>query len=189
MLARRADRRPRRIVSGGQTGVDRAALDVALALGIECGGWCPHGRRAEDGPIPEHYPLRETASPRYEERTEANVRDSDATLALTRGAPTGGTALTCELARRYARPCMVVDLAAGAPVAAVQHWLDTNSVEVLNVAGPRESGAPGIYVEATTWLRRLLAVRCDPSSLATSTAPPCVSGQDRSDACAGTPRD
>mgnify|MGYP001396255095 CR=1 FL=1 len=158
-LGRQAELRPRRIVSGGQTGVDRAALDVALALGIECGGWCPRGRRAEDGPIPERYPLRETASRRYEERTEANVRDSDATLVLTRGVPTGGTALTCELARRYARPCMVVDLAVEVSLAELRRWLDTSSIEVLNVAGPRESGAPGIHAEATALLQRLLAVR------------------------------
>ena len=84
---------PRKIVSGGQTGVDRAALDVAIKLGIEAGGWCPRGRRAEDGPIEERYPLRETWSRTYSQRTEWNVRDSDATLILCRGTPSLPTAM------------------------------------------------------------------------------------------------
>src|SRR5947199_5509021 len=88
------------IVSGGQTGVDRAALDVALELGLPCGGWCPRGRRAEDGPIPAHYPLCETRSPIYPVRARWNVRDSDATLILTRGRADRGTALTREPARQ-----------------------------------------------------------------------------------------
>ena len=80
-----------RIVSGGQTGVDRAALDVALELSIPCGGWCPKGRKAEDGALPARYPLKETPSEEYAQRTTWNVRDSDGTLILTHGAPTGGT--------------------------------------------------------------------------------------------------
>ena len=90
----------RRIVSGGQTGVDRAALDVALSLGIPCAGWCPRGRRAEDGPIDARYPLNETPSTSYAKRTEWNVRDSDATLILARLPLGGGTALTERLARK-----------------------------------------------------------------------------------------
>src|SRR5438552_18876277 len=86
------------IHSGGQTGVDRAALDVALELGLPCGGWCPKGRRAEDGPIPARYPLIETSSPFYPQRTKRNVLDSDGTLILTFGCPTGGTALTIRTA-------------------------------------------------------------------------------------------
>ena len=88
-----------KIVSGGQTGVDRAALDVALELGIPCGGWCPRGRRAEDGALSARYPLMETPSDDYVQRTTWNIRDSDGTLILTRGEPTGGTAQTaliCE---------------------------------------------------------------------------------------------
>src|SRR5215217_2323846 len=92
-----------KIVSGGQTGVDRAALDVALELGIECGGWCPAGRQAEDGPIDARYPLRETPSADPAQRTEWNVRDSDATLLLTTGAASPGTELTREVARRLGR--------------------------------------------------------------------------------------
>jgi Circularly permutated YpsA SLOG family len=100
----------RRIVSGGQTGVDRAALDVALELGLECGGWCPRGRRAEDGEIPARYPLRETRSAGYPVRTERNVRDSDATLVLHEGRLGRGTALTAGCARRLGRPLLEVDL-------------------------------------------------------------------------------
>ena len=87
-IGRRDSRPVARIVSGGQTGVDRAALDVAMEFGLACGGWCPRGRRAEDGPITHRYPLAETAGWDYAERTGLNVRDSDGTLVLSRGAPT-----------------------------------------------------------------------------------------------------
>src|SRR5437870_9182944 len=99
-----------KIISGGQTGVDRAALDVALELGLPCGGWCPKRRRAEDGPIPERYPLTETSSRAYPQRTRCNVLDSDGTLILTRGRPTGGTALTIQIAAESGKPYFVVDL-------------------------------------------------------------------------------
>lgn len=144
-----------RIVSGGQTGVDRAALDEALARGIEAGGWCPKNRRAEDGRIPDRYPLRETPSEAYAERTAWNVRDADGTLVLTRGAPAGGTALTVETAGRLEKPFLLVDLARPVRVEDVQAWLAARNVRVLNVAGPRESEAPGIYREAGRWLAAL----------------------------------
>ncbi|HSO82853.1 putative molybdenum carrier protein [Thiocapsa sp.] len=137
-----------RVVSGGQTGVDRAALDAAITLGLPIGGWCPLARRAEDGPIPEHYPLRETPSADYAERTEWNVRDSDATLILHRGPMTGGTRLTAELARRLGKPLLARDLSAPIDVPAIADWLIANHVRVLNCAGPRESGAPGIGEES-----------------------------------------
>jgi predicted Rossmann fold nucleotide-binding protein DprA/Smf involved in DNA uptake len=149
-----------RIISGGQTGVDRAALDVALALGIPCGGWCPRGRRAEDGTIGVHYPLRETPTEEYAERTERNVCDSDGTLILTRGAPDGGTALTAKLARRHRKPLYVVDLAQPAADEAqrVQEWLVQQRIDVLNVAGPRESVHEGIHAQAMDFLRMVLEV-------------------------------
>lgn len=91
----------RRIVSGGQTGVDRAALDIAIALGIGCGGWVPRGRRAEDGTIASHYPVRECRSSSYGVRTRLNVRDTDGTLILCRGRPSGGTSLTLAIAASW----------------------------------------------------------------------------------------
>jgi len=147
-----------RIISGGQTGVDRAALDAALAAGIACGGWCPRGRRAEDGPISALYPLQETASARYGARTRANVRDSDATLIIVRGMDgfAGGTRLTAREADRLGRPLMVVDLAGPEPrdetAARIAAWLAEHEIAVLNVAGPRESGSPGIYAAARALL-------------------------------------
>jgi hypothetical protein len=146
------------IVSGGQTGVDRAALDVALALGLPCGGWCPRGRTAEDGPLDERYPLRETPSANYPQRTEWNVRDADGTLVLTRGRPSGGTALTIALARRLERPCLVVDLATAPDPADLRRWIATEGIRVLNVAGPRESQHPGIQSDARALLDAALRV-------------------------------
>ncbi len=144
-----------KIVSGGQTGVDRAALDVALALGWEAGGWCPKNRWAEDGPIPRHYPLNETRSDDVHVRTQRNVECSTATLVLTRGAPMGGTRLTCEIARSIRRPLLVVDLADPDedPVDEIVLWLARVKPRVLNVAGPRESGAPGITEQTKTLLK------------------------------------
>jgi hypothetical protein len=146
-----------KIVSGGQTGVDRAALDAALDLGLPCGGWCPRGRRAEDGPIPDRYLLAETPTDEYPQRTEWNVRDSDGTLILTRGAPDRGTALTARLAARLRKPCLEVDLNDPPSPAAVRAWAQAHEVWVLNVAGPRESHAPGIHGQAVQFLREVLS--------------------------------
>ncbi|MFQ5935422.1 MAG: putative molybdenum carrier protein [Acidiferrobacterales bacterium] len=151
--------RPARIISGGQAGVDRAALDVARELGVACGGWCPRGRRAEDGVISEIYPLTETATTEYAERTEQNVLDADATLIITRGTPTGGTALTAQIARRAKRPYLIVDLQEVPAADTVRKWMTQHSALTLNVAGPRESGCPGIYDEAAAFLRPLLKDR------------------------------
>jgi GAF domain-containing protein len=148
----------KKIVSGGQTGVDRAALDVALMLGIPHGGWCPEGRLAEDGVIPPQYQLKETPSPLAEVRTEWNVRDSDGTLVLTKGEPSGGTAYTIEQAMKYGKPLFVGDLSQTPEEELIQQigdWLSSHPLSTLNVAGPRESKAPGIY-EATK--RLLLSV-------------------------------
>ena len=136
--------------------MDRAALDVALELGIACGGWCPRGRLAEDGPIDPRYPLRETPSADYAQRTEWNVRDSDGTLILTRGRPTGGTAQTVGYAQQLGKPHLIVDLTQPADPRAVRAWLAREGIRVLNVAGPRESKVPGIAREARAWLRVLL---------------------------------
>jgi len=145
-----------RIVSGGQTGVDRAALEVALSLGIPCGGWCPRGRRAEDGRIPACFPLQETFSASYSERTEWNVRDADGTLIVASGPLSGGTSLTRAVARRLGRPVFVVDLRQESGLEPLEQWLANHRIRVLNVAGPRESQQPGIQALAEDLLRALL---------------------------------
>jgi hypothetical protein len=146
-----------KIMSGGQTGVDRAALDVALELGLPCGGWCPLGRKAEDGPLDPKYPLQETSTPSYAQRTECNVRDSDGTLVLTRGQPKGGTALTIQLAKRYQKPHLVIDLDDKPSVSTIREWAEAHQIGVLNVAGPRENERSGTYARAANLLRRLLS--------------------------------
>ena len=145
-----------RLVSGGQTGVDRAGLDVALALGIPCGGWCPRGRRAEDGAIPARYPQEETASADYQERTELNVLDSDGTLIIAAGPLTGGSALTRRIAELRGKPCIVADLDAPPDRERIRRWLSEHRIGVLNVAGPRESLKPGIGERARNFLSGLL---------------------------------
>jgi hypothetical protein len=135
-----------RIVSGGQTGVDRGALSGALQGGLACGGWCPAGRRAEDGPIPEQFPLRELEDRDYAARTRRNVADSDATVILAFGEPGGGTALTARCARALGRPLLVLDahaLTPGEACGKLMEFLADRKVRVLNVAGPRASDAPG----------------------------------------------
>jgi len=127
--------------------VDRAALDFAIRHGHEHGGWCPHDRRAEDGVIPPIYQLRETDSADYDERTEKNVVDSDATLIVARETElSGGTAFTKTRAEQHGRPVIVVceseDVSPGA--AALSKFLKRNNVRTLNIAGPRDSQAPGI---------------------------------------------
>ena len=146
-----------KIISGGQTGVDRAALDVALELGIDCGGWCPKGRRAVDGVIPEKYPLTETAAAAYNERTLLNVRDSDGTLILNQGALQGGTAYTVAVAQRLSRPCLLVDLGDRFDAKGIADWIANERIRILNVAGPREEKCPGIRDAAAARLRELLA--------------------------------
>lgn len=144
-----------RIVSGGQSGVDRAALDAALAAGIPIGGWCPAGRWAEDGPIPALYPLAETPSADPAQRTRWNVRDSDATLILTPRPARGGTLLTIEVARALGRPHLVLDPFEDPPAAA-DGWLRQWDGGVLNAAGPRESEAAGVYGRTRAWLATAL---------------------------------
>jgi hypothetical protein len=151
-----------RIISGGQTGVDLAALDAALAVGFPCGGWVPRGRFNEDGPIDSRYPVEETDSRKLAMRTEWNVRDADATLILSRGALTGGSALTRRLAKRHAKPCLHVDLAVLSPkeaVSLIARWLDDTDGAVLNVAGPRRSNDAEIYALAYRVIETLLGQR------------------------------
>ncbi len=144
-----------KIVSGGQTGVDRAALDLGMHLDIPIGGWCPKGRHAEDGPIPSHYPLQSTPSPQLSQRTAWNVRDSDGTLILTCGIPTGGTALTIRLAKCQYKPCLVLDLHQNPHRTEVWAWLIQHDICILNIAGPRLSTYPAIYQLAYEFLKKL----------------------------------
>lgn len=153
-----------RIISGGQTGADRGGLDAAIALGIPHGGKCPARRRAEDGVIPAIYQLEETTSRNYLVRTHMNVFDADGTVVFTRGAPEGGSAATVLLARRLAKPCLLVDLddiANLGPVEAARllGWLEHHQIKTLNVAGSRESGAPGIHDVVLAFLLEALKVR------------------------------
>ena len=145
----------RKIVSGGQTGADRAALDFAMKNGISHGGWVPKGRKAEDGPIPDRYNLREMPTASYPQRTEQNILDSDGTLIISHGPLTGGSALTKELADRRHKPRLHIDLnAIPLPEAAekIRNWLELLSIEVLNIAGPRASENEKIYSDTITLL-------------------------------------
>jgi len=157
----------KKIISGGQTGVDRAGLDVALESGIPCGGWCPRGRRAVDGAIPAIYPLVETDDRDYSYRTRLNVLDADGTLILNRGELSGGTRLTAEIAETEGKPCLVVELDRSPDPSAVLRWLQLNAVRILNVAGPREETQPGIHDAALGFLRKLFTLvscPCHPSA-------------------------
>ena len=139
---------PNMVVSGGQTGVDRAALDWACNHRIPHGGWCPQGRRASDGPLSVKYQLRETESAGYRQRTKLNVQDSDATLILNLGELDGGTLQTQQFAERMGKSHLVVQLDQCAPdesAGRITEWLIAGRFSTLNVAGPREEKRPGIY--------------------------------------------
>lgn len=133
------------IVSGGQTGADRAALDWAIESGIPHGGFCPAGRMAEDGPIPARYNLTETETPEYAVRTRLNVEQSDATLIVSPQSPTGGTLLTLEYARAIGKPVLLITLQEETEAPALlRKFLNRHEVRVLNVAGPRASSSPEV---------------------------------------------
>lgn len=146
-----------KIVSGGQSGVDRAALDAAIAAGIGHGGWCPRGRRAEDGPIPGYYLLTETPRKEYCQRTAWNVRDSDGTLVLVRRDIKGGTLYTLQCIAEAGRPSLILNPDDTAGSADVLQWLECNSIGVLNIAGPRASSDPEVYLSSRKFLDLLLA--------------------------------
>jgi hypothetical protein len=134
-----------KIVSGGQTGADRAALDWALARGIECGGWCPKGRRAEDGRISEKYPLIETRSAKYVQRTEWNVRDTGGTVIFSIGQNlSGGSHKTLELTEKHNKPCLYIHPGVKEAGKKLGDFVADNEIQTLNVAGPRASKEPGV---------------------------------------------
>ncbi len=156
-----------RVISGGQTGVDQAALRAAASLGVPIAGWCPPGRLSEDGPIPAIFPLTETPVERSpsapdiprSQRTEWNVRDSDGTLLLLssdldRADP--GTRWTADCAAHYQKPMLIADPAALADVPRVHHWIDARGIKTLNVAGPSEGSSPGIGALAEQFVAAVL---------------------------------
>ena len=151
------NKRPWRIISGGQTGVDRAGLVAAMTYSIPIGGWLPKGRLAEDGVVPEDFYDMQECEGGYRERTRANVRSANATLVLSDRFPiTGGTAYTAEVAKELGRPYKIVNLDACDAVTQIRDWMllleDSQEKElkkiILNIAGPRESISPGIFAKA-----------------------------------------
>jgi hypothetical protein len=137
-----------KIISGGQTGSDRAVLDVAIEMGIPHGGWIPKGRKTEDGTLPDKYRLHETKTINYPQRTELKIVDSDGTLIISHGKLTGGSALTQRLSNKHRKPCLYIDLNAIDEPKAVQiisSWINTREIRTLNVVGPRASKDHDIY--------------------------------------------
>lgn len=138
----------KKIISGGQTGADRAALDFAIRHKIPHGGWVPNGRIAEDGPLPKKYKLTEMPTDSYHARTEMNVEGSDGTVIISHGAISGGSAYTEEMATKHSKPCLHLDLNQVDVLPAsleLLDWVDETGIETLNVAGPRASKDPKIY--------------------------------------------
>jgi hypothetical protein len=141
-----------KIISGGQTGTDRAALDFALDNWIDCGGWCPKYRTAEDGKIPDRYPLKETNSSDPSVRTAANIRDTDGTLIIHKGDIDSGTVFTIQKCIESRKPLIEVDLSERYNLHQAVDWFKQKNIRVVNIAGPRESHSPGLYKEAYRYL-------------------------------------
>ena len=146
------------IISGAQTGVDRAALDAAIELGIPYSGSIPKDRRAEDGRVPDHYNLIELTSYNYQDRTKVNVLDSDGTLIIAEGELSGGTKLTLNFCRQYQKPALVIDpvnTMEFLSIELIQAFIKDNNITTLNVAGPRESTWPEAYNETKSLLKKV----------------------------------
>ena len=137
-----------KIISGGQTGVDRAALDAALESGVSAGGWCPEGRQAEDGPIAEKYPLQELPDGSYKERTLKNVQDSDATVIIYFESISGGTEETLLYCLNEKKLYLLIDgsgITEDSASKRIKHFIDENQISLLNIAGPRASKEKRAY--------------------------------------------
>jgi hypothetical protein len=137
-----------KIISGGQTGVDRAALDVALRHGIKCGGWCPAGRLDEFGRIPDHYPVQELQGGGFTERTLQNVKDSEGTVVIYSGELRGGSEQTVRFCVDVKRPHQLIDaskISAAGAAKLIADFVGENRIGILNVAGPRQSEWPEGY--------------------------------------------
>lgn len=151
-----------KIISGGQTGADRAALDFAIQSGIPHGGWCPLGRTAEDGIIPDQYQLQEMSQGGYRQRTRQNIMDSDGSLILNTGVLDVGTFATVAFAKQLKKPYLLIDFDdpdVDAEITQTKLWIEDHSIEILNIAGPRESKRPGIYEKTQSFLNMILHVR------------------------------
>jgi predicted Rossmann-fold nucleotide-binding protein len=149
-----------KIVSGGQTGADQAALDVAIELGIPHGGWIPKGRKTEAGPLPAKYKLKEMPTTEYPKRTEQNVIDSDGTLIISHGELTEGSDYTRQMAEKHGKPWLYIDadkFSVEAAVEVTRAWVNGNSVRILNVAGPRASKDPEIQSKTKEILKTFLS--------------------------------
>jgi hypothetical protein len=156
-----------KIISGGQTGADQAALDVAIELGIPHGGWVPRGRMTETGRLPEKYHMQEITSISYPERTELNVVDSDGTLIISHGKLSGGSAFTLEIAGKHRKSCLHIDLDEldeSKAAELVSNWIDAKQIKILNVAGPRASKDPRIC-DATRKLLTLVIQNLFPKTV------------------------
>ena len=135
-----------KLISGGQTGADIAALDVALRHAFPHGGWCPKGRKSEDGPIPLRYLLTETPNSSYLQRTEWNVRDTDGTVVFTLASTvTGGSLRTIGFAKKHEKPWIHISRTNYRPAEELQRFVEDNGIKILNVAGSRKSKEPGLH--------------------------------------------
>jgi hypothetical protein len=153
-----------KIISGGQTGADRAALDVAIKLDIPHGGWIPNGRKTEKGPLPDKYQLQELPTNSYEARTERNVQDADGTLIIARGKLTGGSDYTRQITLKRKKQLLGIDLnLIGHYDAAslIVSWIKLQRVQVLNVAGPRKSEDTQIYADVVRILNQVIKILSD----------------------------
>ncbi len=149
----------KKIISGGQTGADQAALDVAIKYNIPHGGWIPKGRLTEDGGLPTEYQLEEMPTESYSQRTEKNILDSDATLIVSHGKITGGPALTKKLAKQHNKQYLHLDMDEMSMLYALRFlksWVSDNGIKILNVAGARASKDPNIYDATTKIIEGLL---------------------------------